>query len=84
MKIGIIGDGNVGGALARGLKRAGHEVRAVGKDQGASRDAAGWGEVVIIAVPFGAIDDVVKTAGEVLSGKGRGVMTQATASPRRQ
>jgi len=68
-KIGIIGNGNVGGALARGLKRAGHEVRAVGKDQGAIRDAAGWGEVAIIAVPFGAIDDVVRTAGEVMSGK---------------
>jgi predicted dinucleotide-binding enzyme len=68
-KIGIIGDGNVGSALARGLKRAGHEVRAVGKDAGAIRDAAAWGEVVLVAVPFGAIDDVVKTAGEALSGK---------------
>jgi 8-hydroxy-5-deazaflavin:NADPH oxidoreductase len=68
-KIGIIGNGNVGGALARGLKRAGHEVRAVGKAPGAIRDTAGWGEVVILAVPFGAIDDVVKTAGEGLGGK---------------
>lgn len=33
-KIGIIGDGNVGSALARGLERASHEVRAVGKDKG--------------------------------------------------
>jgi 8-hydroxy-5-deazaflavin:NADPH oxidoreductase len=68
-KIGIIGNGNVGGALARGLKRAGHEVRAVGKDAGAIRDTAGWGEVVVIAVPFGAIDNVVKTASEGLGGK---------------
>jgi predicted dinucleotide-binding enzyme len=68
-KIGIIGDGNVGSALARGLQRAGHEVQAVGKDQTAIRKAASWGEVVILAVPFGALDDVVKTAGEVLSGK---------------
>jgi 8-hydroxy-5-deazaflavin:NADPH oxidoreductase len=68
-KIGIIGDGNVGSALARGLKRAGHEVRTVGKDPGAIRDTAGWGEVVILAVPFGALDDVVKTAGEVVQGK---------------
>jgi len=63
-KIGILGDGNVGGALSRGLKRAGHDVRAVGKDMAAIRDTAGWGEVVILAVPFGALDDVVKTAGE--------------------
>jgi predicted dinucleotide-binding enzyme len=68
-RIGIIGDGNVGSALARGLERAGHEVRAVGKEPGAIRDTAGWGEVVILAVPFGALDDVVNTAGEVLQGK---------------
>ena len=69
MKIGIIGDGNVGSALARGLKRAGHEVRAVGKDRGDIRDTAGWGEIVILAVPFGALEDVVRTTGEVLSEK---------------
>lgn len=51
-KIGIIGDGNVGGALARGFKRVGHEVRAVGKDPGAIREAASWAEVVLLAVPF--------------------------------
>ena len=68
-RIGIIGEGNVGSALARGLERAGHEVRAVGKDPGAIRDTAGWGEVVIFAVPFGALDNVVKTAGEVVQGK---------------
>lgn len=68
-KIGIIGDGNVGSALARGLKRAGHDVRAVGNDKAAIRDTASWGEVVLLAVPFGAIDDVVRAAGEALGGK---------------
>ena len=68
-KIGIIGNGNVGSALARGLERAGHEVRAVGKDGRAIREAASWGEVVLIAVPFGAIDEVVREAGEALAGK---------------
>ena len=68
-KIGIIGDGNVGSALARGLKRAGHEVRAVGKDKAAIRDVASWGEVVLLAVPFGAIGEVVRDAGEALGGK---------------
>lgn len=68
-KIGIIGDGNVGSALAQGLKRAGHEVRAVGKDRVAIRETASWGEVVVLAVPFGAIDDVVRDAGEALAGK---------------
>jgi len=57
-KIGIIGDGNVGSALARGLKRAGHDVRTVGRDKAAIRETASWAEVVLLAVPFGAIDDV--------------------------
>ncbi|HEX6273243.1 MAG TPA: NAD(P)-binding domain-containing protein [Polyangiaceae bacterium] len=68
-KIGIIGNGNVGGALARGLERAGHEVRAVGNEKAAVREAAAWGDVVVLAVPFGAIDDVVSNAGEALAGK---------------
>lgn len=68
-KIGIIGDGNVGGALARGLTRAGHEVQAVGKDADAIRKAASWAEVVVLAVPFGAIDDVVNVAGDAIGGK---------------
>lgn len=69
MRIGVIGDGNVGGALARGLQRAGHEVRAVGRDKGAIREAAAWGEVVFLAVPFGAVADIVRDAGEALAGK---------------
>jgi 8-hydroxy-5-deazaflavin:NADPH oxidoreductase len=68
-RIAIIGDGNVGSALARGLERAGHEVRAVGKEPGRARDAANWGETVILAVPFGALGDVVKTVGDVVEGK---------------
>ena len=62
-KIGIIGDGNVGSALAKGLMRAGHEVRAVGKDKDKVRDTAAWGDVVILAVPFPAVGDAVATAG---------------------
>jgi nucleoside-diphosphate-sugar epimerase len=50
-KIGIIGDGNVGSALARGLERAGHEVRAVGRDQEAIWAASSWAEIVLLAVP---------------------------------
>lgn len=68
-KIGIIGDGNVGSALARGLKRAGHDVRAVGKDKTAIRETASWAEIVLLAVPFGVIDDVVEEVGSVVEGK---------------
>jgi len=69
MNIAIIGNGNVGSALARGIKRAGHEVRAVGNDGATIRDTAASAELVILAVPFGAIDDVVKAAGGAFAGK---------------
>ncbi len=69
MKIGILGDGNVGGALARGLARAGHQVKAVGKDRAAMRETAARAEIVLLAVPFGALDDVVREAGDALAGK---------------
>lgn len=68
-KIGIIGDGNVGSALASGLKRAGHDVRAVGKDKVAIRETATWAEIVLLAVPFAVIDDVVKEVGSAVAGK---------------
>ncbi len=68
-KIGIIGNGNVGSALERGLKRSGREVKAVGSDEQAVRDTAAWADTVILAVPFGAVDDVVRTPGNALAGK---------------
>ncbi len=69
MNIGIIGDGHVGSALARGLQRAGHKVKAVGHDDKAIHAAAEFGNPVILAVPFGAIDEAVKAAGDALDGK---------------
>jgi 8-hydroxy-5-deazaflavin:NADPH oxidoreductase len=68
-RIGIIGHGNVGSALARGLKRANHEVKAVGNDKAAIRETAAWADEIILAVPFGAIDDVVKSVGDAFDGK---------------
>jgi len=67
-KIGIIGDGNVGSALARGLRRAGHEVKTCGDDT-ALLDTAAWGQTVILAVPFGALGNVVEKVGAALYGK---------------
>src|SRR5215203_774256 len=67
MKIAILGDGNVGSALERGWKRAGHDVRATGREN--VRETAEWGEVVVLAVPFGAVDDAVQTMSDAVNGK---------------
>jgi 8-hydroxy-5-deazaflavin:NADPH oxidoreductase len=55
MRITVIGRGNVGGGLARLWKSAGHEVTELGKEGG---DASG-SDVVVVAVPSGAIDDAL-------------------------
>ena len=68
-KIGIIGNGNVGSALERGAKRAGYDVRAVGADPAGVRDTAAWGEIIILAVPFNAIDATVKELDSAANGK---------------
>lgn len=68
-KIAILGKGNVGSALARGLARSYSNVQALGNDKTAQRQAATQAEVVILAVPFPALDDVVKNLGATLDGK---------------
>jgi predicted dinucleotide-binding enzyme len=68
-KVGILGDGQVGSALARGIARAGYEVAAVGSERGATRDTASWADLVVLAVPFVAIDQIIEVAGEAIAGK---------------
>lgn len=55
MNITVIGRGNVGGGLGRLWERAGHQVTALGREGG---DASG-SDVVVVAVPSGAIDDAL-------------------------
>ena len=64
-QIAIIGNGNVGSALRQGAERAGYEVRATGSDPQEVRSAAAWGDVIILAVPAAAREDVIKTLGQV-------------------
>src|SRR5215210_2664852 len=57
MKIAVIGRGNVGGGLAGLWERAGHEVTRIGREGGDVSDA----EVVVVAVPGGAIAEALDT-----------------------
>ena len=70
MKVGIIGKGNVGSALAEGLSRKGHEIKFGRSDPKESvREAAKWAEVIILAVPYRAAADVTKAVGSAADGK---------------
>lgn len=66
-KIGIIGNGNVGSALNKGLIKAGFEVLVSNKDN--VFEVAKTAEIIILAVPFTAIDDVVTKLGDSANGK---------------
>jgi 8-hydroxy-5-deazaflavin:NADPH oxidoreductase len=55
MKIVVVGRGNVGGGLAKRWIEAGHEVNTLGRGGGDASDA----DVVVIAVPSGAISEAL-------------------------
>jgi predicted dinucleotide-binding enzyme len=70
VKIGIIGKGNVGLAIGKGLSSNGHEIRFGHRDpKEPVAEAAKWGEVVVLAVPFKAVPDVVKEISSIVDGK---------------
>lgn len=85
MKIGIIGSGNVGGNIGATWVRAGHEVMFSSRDiehdkalakklgggakAGTPREAAAFGDVVMVSVPYHALPAVGKDVGELLKGK---------------
>lgn len=85
MKIGIVGSGKVGGAIGSAWVRAGHEVmfssRSLDHDKalaaklgsnaraGTPREAAAFGEVVMISVPYHALPDVRSDLGDLIKGK---------------
>jgi NADPH-dependent F420 reductase len=84
MKVAIIGAGNVGGALAQAVTAAGHDVtvtavnpehsRALAEKVGgvaaesnaaAARDA----DIVVLAIPYGAVDAVATEIHDMADGK---------------
>jgi predicted dinucleotide-binding enzyme len=85
LKIGIIGAGKIGGTLAALWAKAGHEVlvssrhpdelrglaQSIGPKArvGTPREAAVFGEVVLISVPYGALPQIGRDLQKELHGK---------------
>lgn len=73
MKVGIIGTGSLGTALSRLIKSAGHDTqvgsRAPETGQVTYETAISESDVVILAVPFSALDDLLPDLSEALAGK---------------
>jgi predicted dinucleotide-binding enzyme len=88
MDIAIIGAGNVGRAITGAATKAGHTVvvsststsaEALAKEYGAraatAREAIENADLVILAIPYAAVDDVLREADTALQGK---VLVDAT------
>ena len=85
LKIGVIGSGRVGGTLGGVWAKAGHEVmfssRNIEHDKslaarvgpnahaGTPREAAAFGEALLVSVPYRSLPDVGKELGDLLEGK---------------
>ena len=85
VKIGMIGSGNVGSALGGVWAKAGHEVmfssrhldqdKALAAEIGANAragtpsEAAAFGEVLVFAVPYGALPELGKNLADSIKGK---------------
>ena len=85
LRIGIIGTGRIGGALATHWTRAGHEVlmssrhpeelaplaKSLGPRArvGTPKQAASFGEVVLVSVPYAALPQIGKDNAAELKGK---------------
>jgi NADPH-dependent F420 reductase len=84
MKVAIIGTGNVGRALGTSLSRAGHDVTFAARDAAKTRrvadevgvaaaetaaEAAAAAEVIVLAVPYGAIAELAVEIRDSVAGK---------------
>jgi hypothetical protein len=79
MKIGILGSGNIGGTLGRHWAKGGHEVMfssrnpeelkpmasGAGAQIGTVEAAAAFGEVILLAIPFGKIPELAQQIGRL-------------------
>jgi predicted dinucleotide-binding enzyme len=85
LKIGIIGTGNIGGALAKHWAKAGHEIviasrhpeelkdlaRSLGPKvrAGTPKEAAAFGDVVLVSIPYAATPQLGRDLQSELKGK---------------
>jgi predicted dinucleotide-binding enzyme len=85
MKIGIIGAGHIGGTLAKLWTQAGHEVMIASRHPddlkglaqslgprakvGTPREAAVFGDVVVVSIPYAATPQLGKDLAKELAGK---------------
>jgi 8-hydroxy-5-deazaflavin:NADPH oxidoreductase len=85
LRIGIIGSGNMGGGLGTAWAKAGHKVffssrnpdelkelvasAGPNSQAGTPDEAAKFGEVVLIAVPYGALPQVGRDYSQLMAGK---------------
>src|SRR5690349_1380564 len=84
MKVGMIGSGNVGRSLTKASTQAGHSVAISaasredaeklsreegGTAAGSNAKAVEGADIVILAVPFDAVDGIVRELGSGLDGK---------------
>jgi predicted dinucleotide-binding enzyme len=63
----IIGTGNMGSAIGGVLAAGGSDVAHASREQLA--EGAQFGDVVVLAVPYGAVDEIIATSGDALAGK---------------
>lgn len=85
LKIGTLGSGRVGSAIGRAWVKAGHEVMfssldleadrklaasiGAGAHAGTPREAAAFGPVVLISVPYAALPGIGRDLGDLIKGK---------------
>ncbi|GAA0354518.1 NAD(P)-binding domain-containing protein [Actinoallomurus spadix] len=67
--IAILGNGRVGGGLAGGLTRAGHQVKVADRSPGSAADAARTAQIVINATPGAGSLERLTALREELQGK---------------
>jgi predicted dinucleotide-binding enzyme len=63
----IIGTGNMGSAIGGILASGGSDVTHVSREQ--LQSAPALGDVVVLAVPYGAVDEILVSYGDQLDGK---------------